>query len=93
MMKRKIKGKETAVALRYDVDEYVAPKIVGKGKGEVAKKIIEKANENKIPVYKDEKLANQLSAMEMDSYIPEELYEAVAQILAFIAGVDSNEIR
>ena len=90
-MKRKIKGKDTAIALRYDMDEYIAPKIVGKGKGEVAKKIIEKAKENNIPVYQDEKLANQLSNLEIDTLIPEELYEAVAQILAFIAGVDSSE--
>ena len=41
----------------------------------------------------DEKLAGQLSAMEIDSFIPEELYEAVAQILAFIAGVDADEIQ
>lgn len=80
-----------AIALKYDMDEYSAPKIVGKGKGEVAKRIIEKAKENEIPVYQDEKLANQLSAMDIDTFIPEELYEAVAQILAFIAGVDSNE--
>ena len=91
-MKRKIKGKETAVALRYDMKEFIAPKIVGKGQGEVAKRIIEKAKENDIPVYQDEKLASQLSAMEIDSFIPEELYEAVAQILAFIAGVDADEI-
>ena len=69
-MKRKIKGKETAVALRYDMNEFIAPKIVGKGQGEVAKRIIE-----------------------IDSFIPEELYEAVAQILAFIAGVDADEIQ
>ena len=92
-MKRKIKGKETAVALRYDMNEFIAPKIVGKGQGEVAKRIIEKARENDIPVYQDEKLAGQLSEMEIDSFIPEELYEAVAQILAFIAGVDADEIQ
>lgn len=82
-----------AIALQYEMDEHVAPKIVGKGKGEVAKKIIEKAQENEIPIYQDEKLANQLSSMDIDSFIPEELYEAVAQILAFIAGVDSNESK
>ncbi len=92
-MKRKLKGKDMAVALQYDIDEHIAPKIVGKGKGEVAKRIIEKAEENQIPIYQDEKLANQLNSMDIDSFIPEELYEAVAQILAFIAGVDANESK
>ena len=49
-MKRKINGKETAVGLRYDMNEFIAPKIVGKGQGEVAKRIIEKGRENDIPV-------------------------------------------
>lgn len=82
--------KETAVALKYDMEEDIAPKVLAKGQGEVAKKIIEQAQEHEIPVYKDEKLARQLGAMEIDDYIPEELYEAVAQILVFIAKVDGN---
>lgn len=85
------KPKEAAVALKYDMDEDAAPKVVAKGQGEVAKKIVEQAQEHEIPVYKDEKLAGQLAAMEIDDYIPEELYEAVAQILVFIAKVDGRE--
>ena len=90
-MKKKIRGRETAVALNYDSDRDVAPKVVAIGQGNVAKKIIEKGEERDIPIYKDEKLVSQLAQMKMGSYIPETLYEAVAQVLVFIAEVDSYE--
>lgn len=90
-MKKKIRGRETAVALNYDSERDVAPKVVAIGQGNVAKKIIEKGEESDIPIYKDEKLVSQLAQMEMGNYIPETLYEAVAQVLVFIAEVDSYE--
>lgn len=90
-MKKNIKGREKAVALKYRTENDIAPKVVATGKGNIAKKIIEKGVEKKIPIYEDEKLANQLSQMEIGTYIPENLYEAVAQVLIFIAEVDSNE--
>lgn len=92
-MKKPMNKRNYAVALSYDSDKHPAPKIVGKGKGLVADKMIEKAKMNKVPVYKDEKLVQQLQSMNMDEYISPELYEAVAQILVFISGVDSNENR
>lgn len=82
--------KDTAVALKYEMEEDIAPKVIAKGQGEVARKIVENAQEHDIPVYRDEKLAKQLGALETDDYIPEELYDAVAQILVFIAKVDGD---
>lgn len=84
------KPKDTAVALKYDMEEDIAPKVIAKGQGEVAKKIVERAEEHDIPIYQDPKLAKQLDAISMDDMIPEELYDAVAQILVFIAKVDSD---
>lgn len=82
--------RDTAVALKYDMEEDIAPKVIAKGHGEAAKNILESGKEHDIPIYKDEKLAKQLSTLEMEEHIPEELYDAVAQILVFIAKVDSD---
>ncbi|MDM8534616.1 EscU/YscU/HrcU family type III secretion system export apparatus switch protein [Clostridiaceae bacterium HSG29] len=77
-----------ANALKYDEDD-VAPKVVAKGRGHIAKKIIETAKENNISVYKDEKLAKQLENLNLGQAIPSELYEVVAEILIYIAKIDS----
>lgn len=78
---------KTAVALSYNPDD-PAPKIIATGKGYLAEKIINKANEEKIPIHKDEALANSLSRLELGSYIPPELYEVVAEIFAFLDSMD-----
>ena len=81
-------GKEkTAVAIAYEPGD-MAPKILATGKGAVAERIIEKAQENKVPLYKDNKLARTLSKLEIGDMIPPELYEVVAEILVFVDGMD-----
>ncbi|EJU21592.1 putative FlhB domain protein [Peptoanaerobacter stomatis] len=81
-----------AVALKYDEGEDIAPKVIAKGERKVAENILEKAKEHNIPVYKDKKLASQLSNLEIDENIPQELYEAVAQVLLFITKLDSEQL-
>ena len=86
-----IAGKEkTAVAVAYNPGE-VAPKILAVGKGEVAERIIETAKENDVPFYKDNKLAETLSKLEIGDAIPPELYEVVAEILVF--GDDMDKMK
>ncbi len=85
------KGIKVATALKYNIEEDVAPKLIGKGKGIVAQNIITKAKENKIPIYEDEKLARQLENLALGQEIPTELYEAVAEILVFIANIDMKK--
>lgn len=80
--------KKIAVALAYNPQE-IAPKIVAAGKGKLAEKIINKAVETNVPIHKDEALADTLSGLELGSYIPPELYDVVAEILAFIARMDN----
>lgn len=83
-----IAGKEkTAVAVAYNPGE-VAPKILAVGKGEVAERIIEMAKENDVPFYQDNKLAETLSRLQIGDTIPPELYEVVAEILAFVDDMD-----
>lgn len=78
---------KTAVAVAYEPGE-AAPKIIAAGKGIVAEKIIEKAKEAEIPFYRDDKLANTLSKLEIGDTIPPELYEVVAEILVFVDDMD-----
>ncbi len=76
-----------AVAIKYD-HTMVAPKVVASGKGHVAEKIQEIAEEKKISVIEDEKLVEQLYRVDIGENIPPELYEVVAQILVFIGDLD-----
>jgi len=78
------KQQKKSVALQYDEKESVAPKVVAKGVGETAEKIIEKAKESNIPIYEDKALVEVLSEIELDREIPPELYKAVAEILAWV---------
>lgn len=78
---------KTAIALSYDVED-AAPKIIATGRGYLADKILDTAAEEKIPIHKDNKLANTLSKLDIGDYIPSELYDVVAEILIFVDGMD-----
>lgn len=75
---------DKAAALRYTHGKDTAPKLVAKGRGEVAKKILEIAKANNIPVHEDRELIEFLSALDLYQEIPPQLYKAVAEVLAFI---------
>lgn len=73
-----------AVALRYD-GLNPAPEVIAKGKDLVAKQIRRIAQENDVPIVSNPPLARALHrSVEVGQLIPEELYEAVAQVLAFV---------
>jgi flagellar biosynthesis protein len=71
-----------AVALKYQRPS--APRVVATGKGQVGEAIIAKAKEHGVPIQQNPALAEALSGVEIDTEIPEALYKAVAQVLAFI---------
>lgn len=73
-----------AVALRYDRDKEDAPRVIAKGKGESAEKIIKIAELHNLPIHKDEDLVELLSKVEIDKEIPEKLYVAVVEVFSFI---------
>ncbi len=73
-----------AVALKYDKDKDCAPKVKASGKGDIAKRIIKIAEENSLPIKKDEDLVELLSKVELDKEIPQNLYKAVAEVFSFI---------
>jgi flagellar biosynthesis protein len=83
---KKDKIKKVA-ALKYDVNE-TAPIVIAKGMGIVADKIIEKADEEELPIYRDEKLVETLTKLDIGDMIPPELYQVVAEILVFVSDLD-----
>jgi len=80
-MTRPLKDK-LAVALKYDAPG--APKVVATGRGLIGQKIIEAAESHGVPIEQNAPLAQALSTIELDDEIPEALYMAVAEILAFV---------
>ncbi|MDQ0230550.1 EscU/YscU/HrcU family type III secretion system export apparatus switch protein [Metabacillus malikii] len=77
-----------AIALRYDTSKETAPRIIAKGNGLAADKIVEKAKQNNIHIQEDPALIELLSKLDIHQQIPDELYEAVAEIFAFIYKLD-----
>lgn len=76
-----------AVALEYDPSDE-APKVIASGRGSLAERIIERAQESNVPIHHDDKLADTLSRLEIGDMIPPELYEVVAEILVFVDSMD-----
>ena len=80
-----------AVALKYDSSVMGAPKLLAKGAGKIAKRIRELAEEHDIPVVENKELARSLySLVEIGQEIPSILYEAVAEILAYVYKLKGN---
>ncbi|MGQ9628732.1 MAG: EscU/YscU/HrcU family type III secretion system export apparatus switch protein [bacterium] len=73
-----------AVALEYDPEVADAPMVTAKGKGYIAERIIEIAEEHDIPIREDPDLVEVLSKVDVGAQIPPELYQVVAEILAFV---------
>lgn len=83
--------RKKAAALSYDQSIDASPKVSAVGAGLVAENIIETAQENNVPVLEDPTLVELLSNLNVNETIPEELYEAVAEVFAFIYRLDQNE--
>ncbi|HLK23181.1 MAG TPA: EscU/YscU/HrcU family type III secretion system export apparatus switch protein [Caulobacteraceae bacterium] len=74
--------KPLAVALRYDRPR--APRVVATGRGDVGRAIIEAAKAHGVPLEPNPELAEALASVPLDDEIPEELYRAVATVIAFV---------
>ena len=80
-----------AVAIRYDEKEMNAPQVVAKGRNLWAKKIIEIAKKYNVPIMRNIPLAHALNKLEIGEEVPEELYEAVAEVLIFVQKLREQE--
>lgn len=73
-----------AAALKYDVHKDSAPRVIAKGKGEVANNIIKIAKQNELPIKKDADLVELLTSIDIDKEVPDNMYKAVAEIFTYI---------
>lgn len=74
-----------AVAIKYDADKYDAPYVLAKGENYLAQRIKDVARENNIEIVENKPLARMLYAnVEVGGLVPPELYQAVAEVLAFV---------
>lgn len=81
-----------AIAIKYEIGSTTAPKVLAKGMDEVAQRIKKIASENNIPLHEDVQLARTLyKVCEIGDEIPENLFRAVAQILAYIYQLKRNK--
>lgn len=84
------KNRRGAVALRYQSNSDAAPRVTAKGQGEIAEKILALAREHHIPVVQNSDLLMMLSKVEIMDQIPEALYGAVAEILAYVYSLNEQ---
>ncbi len=82
-----MKQRRKAAALKYE-DNLKAPMVTAAGAGFIADKIINEAKEAKVPVVYNKELTELLTNVDVGEYIPTELYEAVAYIIAYVVEVD-----
>ncbi len=74
---------QTRVAIALHYDGIKAPVVTAKGSGDVAKRIIEIAKEHNIPLKEDAALVELLAQLQLGDDIPEPLFIAVAEVIAF----------
>ena len=84
--------RKEAAALSYELGQ-TAPRVVAAGRGQIAERIIAAAEEAGVPVRSDPALARALSALDLGEEVPEALYRAVAEALAWAYKLDAQAGR
>ncbi len=81
---------QKAVAVSYDEQKATAPRVLASGSGLVAETIIQRAEEAGIHIRKDPDLIELLATVPVGEEIPPELYQAIAEVLAFVYSVNDR---
>lgn len=89
-MSEEDKKVKEVVALTYKQNLENAPTVIAKGKGAIAENLIKIAQEHQIPIQEDPSLVALLGQLDINESIPEELYQAVAEVFAFIYRIDQS---
>lgn len=84
---------EIAIALKYDKEKDQAPRVVAKGMRFKAEKIREIARQAGVPIMKNVPLANALYRVDVGQEIPEDLYDAVAEVLNFVYALQQEQAQ
>ncbi|MEZ0328954.1 MAG: EscU/YscU/HrcU family type III secretion system export apparatus switch protein [Dissulfuribacterales bacterium] len=85
--------RKKAVALRYEKGKDRAPRVTAKGEGKIAEKILEIARQAGLPIKENADLVEVLSRLELNAEIPAETYLVVAEILAWVYGLNEKAAR
>jgi flagellar biosynthesis protein len=80
---------DTAVALSYS-ENLPAPLVLARGRGRLAEAIVAIARASGVTLVEDPLLADSLAVLDVNTFIPESLYEVVAEVLAFVRGLESE---
>jgi flagellar biosynthesis protein len=80
-----------AVALQYDPETGQAPRVTAKGEGLIAEQILALAREHNVHVYESPELLEVLIRLELGDEIPESLYRAIAEVIAFAYGLKPKD--
>lgn len=83
--------RSSAVVLAYSSEQDSAPRVVAKGQGHIAEKLIETATEHGLPVHKDPELVRFLMQVDIEEKIPPTLYAAVAHVLALVWRAEAEQ--
>ncbi|MEK7414465.1 MAG: EscU/YscU/HrcU family type III secretion system export apparatus switch protein [Planctomycetota bacterium] len=84
-------GIPAAIALRYEAGQDTAPRVLAKGRGEVAERILAIAREHDIPLHEDQDLVRLLLVLDLDIEIPPHMYRALAEVLAHVYRVNQQD--
>jgi len=82
---------EIAIAIKYDKEKDNAPRVIAKGVRMKAEKLKQIAKEYNIPLMRNVALANALYRVEVGEEVPEELYDAVAEVLNFVYALREEQ--
>jgi len=85
-----VKKQRKAVAIGYDEQKSDAPRVLAEGSGLIAETIIEKAREAGIHIEENPDLVEVLAKVPIGEQIPPELYQSIAEILAFVYSVNDR---
>lgn len=88
-LKTVVNPNQQAIALAYAAGEY-APKVVAKGRGAIAEQIIARAKEHHVFVHESKDLVALLMQVDLDDHIPPALYQAIAEILAWLYKMEEG---
>lgn len=83
-------NRTAAVAISYDSQDG-APRVVAKGYGQLADTIVRTAKEHGLYVHESRELVGLLMQVDLDSHIPPQLYQVVAELLAWLYRLESRE--
>lgn len=84
------KRNKSAIALAYEPDRQQAPTLVARGRGLIAEQIIALAKEHDVHIHESPELVETLIRLELGEEIPESLYVAIAELIAFAYGLKAE---